>query len=573
MLIFLFVADRRDGDALTKLATQSAMPLRARVLNSIGARDFENMGPMIRLLQRVLLVAAALYFLWALSPVVATGFLFAIPLAAFVMGFIPRLNIAGHVQVAATEGSELQAIRDKIDSTIREVEDVSKEVIVVGHSQGGYLGHDHFTRHPSRGNATFIGVGSGLRPITLLRHMRKRAGVEATIWTAFVSFCAATLFSFLTLDFAGPATLRAMFEIAISRGVLLYIGLVPTSLPDSARNLHLSDSFRDLVPILHVSYVAVASLSVAIGATLAIRRWGVPEAFEVKVAGLQSMRWLEVSSPHDPVGRSLWPTLGDRVHEYSVPITGNPVADHIKYFGRISLIPWILGGEVLRSLRVTGRIDAPLKAADVACYQSGRRQALRTAVLFTWILIVVIQFHVLGGETFMVTATRVVGILIGLYAVGWIVVVAMEVLGQSRLLTKLSDPIPLPEVEEVPTFRRMFAGVMVVALGLIAMITARLLSIMGLEEFSGLASLHGVVTVAYGLLIIAGYRPRPGIYASICLFLALSTTTTIALNGVVRPIFGVTVYGFFCWLLMVWAVRPRWLSAKRGYSSRLLGRT
>src|ERR1044072_3978106 len=102
-----------------------------------------------------------------------------------------RFNVVGHVVVAATDSAELHKIHDRVEEALGWARAHAKRVVVVAHSQGGYLAHDVLSNAaaPQRHTVELVGVGSGLKPSWLLRQLHRRR-VLAAAWIALLSVVA-----------------------------------------------------------------------------------------------------------------------------------------------------------------------------------------------------------------------------------------------------------------------------------------------------------------------------------------------------------------------------------------------
>ena len=83
-----------------------------------------------------------------------------------------RTNLLGDVEVAATSDAEVRTITASINSAIDSALEEASRVVVVGHSQGGYLSYQALQERAPAGreeNIHLVGIGSGLKPIWLLR--------------------------------------------------------------------------------------------------------------------------------------------------------------------------------------------------------------------------------------------------------------------------------------------------------------------------------------------------------------------------------------------------------------------
>jgi len=102
--------------------------------------------------------------------------------------FHSNWNLAGHVKVVSELNSEeAEKITRFVQSKIEDARFQSHSTTVVAHSQGGLLAHDALTRINSKSASQLrlFGVGSGIRPITLFRSLRRWPGI-LYLWSWFL---------------------------------------------------------------------------------------------------------------------------------------------------------------------------------------------------------------------------------------------------------------------------------------------------------------------------------------------------------------------------------------------------
>jgi len=90
--------------------------------------------------------------------------------------FHRKYNLIGHVRVAASQTvGQASEISTRIDEAVSRICSYSNSVTVLAHSQGGFLAHKQLFKSRHRRNISrLIGVGSGLRPITVLSACENR---------------------------------------------------------------------------------------------------------------------------------------------------------------------------------------------------------------------------------------------------------------------------------------------------------------------------------------------------------------------------------------------------------------
>lgn len=100
---------------------------------------------------------------------------------------VRAVNIVGDVSLAAAGDGRLQDIVGTMQTAYDELRRTVGKIVVLAHSQGGYLTHTILRRRgrTRRLNevSRFIGVGSGLKPIFLFTQLR-RPRCLAAAWLA-----------------------------------------------------------------------------------------------------------------------------------------------------------------------------------------------------------------------------------------------------------------------------------------------------------------------------------------------------------------------------------------------------
>ncbi|MGY1844722.1 hypothetical protein ACI79Y_14510 [Modestobacter sp. SYSU DS0875] len=305
--------------------------------------------------------------------VVVVGVAYAVrPLGLFLLGLVLVLSIArsrnilGDVQIAASGGQDTEVVLQRIRQALEWVGQRADEVVVIGHSQGGYLAHLALSRTPARRPSRrggvrpagtvkrLIGVGSGLKPIWIIQRF-DRPSLVAAAWLTLLSTVLAGL-AFApgiraTLAFAS-ATLtdmaRAGADLAAPADELeRRTGAELLASMSFETSKYLWDT---MLPWHEVGFPAFALL-VGGGLLLSFlsRRLvsGTDLAHELASLATRPLqgRWLELSSPHDMVGRLLFPSL-PHAQERLVPALGNPLLDHISYFHHGSPAVWRITHEL-----------------------------------------------------------------------------------------------------------------------------------------------------------------------------------------------------------------------------------
>ncbi|WP_327234071.1 hypothetical protein OG349_08700 [Streptomyces sp. NBC_01317] len=350
---------------------------------------------------------AQLRLMWRLLTlaVIATTLVYGISLAAhsllvsvLLLGLLAwfarsRRNLLWHVRVAAVDEERTRQLLAHLHRKVAWMERHCDEVVVVAHSQGGYLMHRVLSptadrRHPKV--RRFIGVGSGLKPISLLKTLAD-SGIGPSLWglACLVPACLWGL---------GPWTWQLFGWLGQTFLRLLYLALQVTVTPTAALgDPHLAELQRDVLAIeLRRAFTALPSqrLDLAHGAALVVSIATAILLMRLINAALQArppysldldhhsrdIKWREYSSPHDMVGRMLGPTLPDDVEQPWIAPVGQPLGDHTLYFHRTGVLPRRLAADLL------GDLGLELAAADWDCAvtrldEVRRRQGTRRRTL------------------------------------------------------------------------------------------------------------------------------------------------------------------------------------------------
>lgn len=263
------------------------------------------------------------------------------------------LHLLGDVQLAATDEAQVAAITASINATIDEALRIAGRVIVVGHSQGGYLSHRALQDRPVRdaafGCVELIGVGSGLKPISLLRRFSDTgSSVLAVLALAAVILVLAAL---APLGLAFLLYLKPLLAGFLPQVVR---SLVSVFYPSAVRPPHFD--WRLMLPWVsdrqwarYLGWWQAGAFAAALALVVYVAARARRQISELQAADLArpaaARRWVEVTSYADSVGRLAYPRLVDS-SSWEIPGSGNPLVDHVSYFRLSSVLPWILSCDV-----------------------------------------------------------------------------------------------------------------------------------------------------------------------------------------------------------------------------------
>ncbi|MEV0847187.1 hypothetical protein AB0J21_15175 [Streptomyces sp. NPDC049954] len=344
--------------------------------------------------------------------VIATALLYGVLLAAhsllasaLLLGLLAwcarsRRNLLWHVRVAAVDDEQTRQLLAHLHRKVAWMERHCDEVVVVAHSQGGYLMHRVLSptadrRHPKV--RRFIGVGSGLKPISLLKTF-DNSGIGPGLW-GLVAIVPGWLWGL------GPWTWQLFGWLGQTTLRLLYLALRVTVMPSAAfGDPHLAELQRDAVaaelhraltalPNLRLDLAHGAALVVSIATALLFGRL-INAALQARPPypldldhHSQDIKWREYSSPHDMVGRMLGPALPDGVEQPWIAPLGQPLGDHTLYFHRTGVLPRRLAADLLGDLGLKGEAAEWRRAVTqldkVRRQQGTRRRTLHGLLIGT----------------------------------------------------------------------------------------------------------------------------------------------------------------------------------------------
>ncbi|MFE2304840.1 hypothetical protein [Streptomyces sp. NPDC059411] len=389
LLFWVVGPDRRD----LRVLTSPSRSLRAR-----GEAWLAQMRLLWRLLTLAVVSTALAYgIVLAARSLLASALLLAL-LALLVRS---RRNLLWHVRVAAVDEERTQQLLAHLHRKLEWMERHCDEVVVVAHSQGGYLMHRVLSptadqRHPKV--RRFIGVGSGLKPISLLKTF-DNSGIGPGLW-GLVGLVPGWLWGL------GPWTWQPLGWLLQTILRQLYLALQITVMPSAflgdarlaelQREATAAELHRALttMPSLHLDLAHGAAIAVSIATASLLGRL-IHAALQARPPyplGLDHHRrgiaWREYSSPHDMVGRMLGPTLPDEVEQPWIAPVGQPVRDHTLYFHRTGVLPRRLAADLLADLGLQREAadwdQAVTRLDEVRRRQGTRRRALHGLLIGTF---------------------------------------------------------------------------------------------------------------------------------------------------------------------------------------------
>ena len=476
--------------------------------------DLLPSGSALRFLMRLLSALVPLVVLAALPmPLQATAI--AAGLAALiVMMTNHRFNFAGHVCMAADEEFGLDAVEERIMQVIDTTRQSSKRVVVVAHSQGGYLAHRALTRMHSQ-DTTLITVGSGLQAITTLRVMGSRPRYVIGCWGALLGTLVVE--GWLLTHFNPGQIFSPFAQMGVDPGILfagLVVGALPPDLFATATPESMTDVLRGAIPKVHLDWWLLGAVMAYLVLLLIGRRWGSDFVRDIRIPALTRTHWIDITTHHDLVGRLAVPELPREVEEKAVVVTGNAFADHVRYMTKPGITSWLVAEQIARGL---GYPANPMSEHErtSALARSSRRHSLRLAALVAPLLFVATMALTVGSDPVqaMVTATpKLIWVALALSLFVW--------LADTRDSRQVAEALADSEdarTPSVPSEPRLAEAAVLIATSLLGALSA--LAVYGwlrelhlLRQGEGLVSVVTLWTVACLCLaaaVAAGYRPPP----------------------------------------------------------------
>jgi hypothetical protein len=381
-------------------------------------------------------------------------------------------NLLGDVQIAATRDEEVLRILGVIDSAIDAAHSMASRVIVVGHSQGGFLSHQALELRAQTRGATerieFIGIGSGLKPISLLKNFggrRSIAGASALLLGALL--ITVSVVPFLLGVLLGQ---EGFLRWARSANKQLIDDGAAESRPVGGWHPGSWSHPAALLPDWGQAFALLLGIALCsfVGATARrhVRSLGQDLRCPRNVS-----RWTEITSSADTVGRLAWPRLAD-ARVWNCPSLGQPLLDHISYYRRSSPVAWYLASMLFPAL-LGGTVPVLRQWANYLDIRIWQARALSTTLGLA--LLAAYAFDRLDpdahGMRALLAQTRNPGIaFVGLL----IITLVAPVLGMvdrhhlSAMLDLRPMPAP-PELKRAPQwFRTLAAGFLFTFAGAVA---------------------------------------------------------------------------------------------------------
>ncbi|MFN3002337.1 hypothetical protein [Mycolicibacterium wolinskyi] len=328
---------------------------------------FDDLGLFWRILTALCWIAVpASFFSYVFGKSVGVGILASIVVLAGAIWFLlSPLNVAEQVRIASLGGERLDCIIAKLDAELRTIEDECRKIVIVAHSQGGFLTYELLRRLPLdrvKRIKSVHTIGSGLRGIL---SMRIFGGIGFTTLMALIALGATCVALFPILD---STVTRFCEKFVLFVGAMVQIMAFPalgSSLQGSAMRAMYEfstapfygalDGFETItitrwivVAVSIVIYCGMLAYNISKRATQA------PVDSVDLLKELKIERWCEYFSVHDIVGRvqSVREIRGMETND--LPGEGSPFGDHSlkHYLSPSSPLPVWIAAEFATLLKV-----------------------------------------------------------------------------------------------------------------------------------------------------------------------------------------------------------------------------
>lgn len=307
---------------------------------------------LLRLFYRALLLSIVPFLLliiinsiFTLALSITIWFLLIIPLTLLFIYILlgTKLNLAEQVRMASSIDkpefiSTIKKIKLAIENSAKEYSTVS----VVAHSQGGYLTYhaiDELSAKYRKKINIFIGVGSGLVPITIISRTSDKKNIFY-MWMVFIASIVYACFFYITVGY----TLTDWSIKSIN-----YLNVLGNKILLNYPSEVLEYSMLDVNKSGLQDY-SIASKIFIMLILIPLVLWiikATPNDFKINNL---NVKWVEISSFHDVVGRlSFYP---ENVLFIPAGIFGNFIKVHLGYFRKDNPSIYIITSKILKNLGI-----------------------------------------------------------------------------------------------------------------------------------------------------------------------------------------------------------------------------
>lgn len=511
---------------------------------SASLRDPFLWGPenrhLVRLMWRLLTLIVFMAAITAVAlfhPLVAAGVLGCV---AVLLSVCP--NPVQQVITVSTHNEAREITIDLLEDRLKWLEAQCDEVVIIAHSQGGYLAHQLLLRGEGRNQTKvtrFVAVGSGLKPIWTLRHARNKffvvvlwavpAGMACMLWGT-----APVLAPGLTASAAGLLDLGSSLVYLLAHP---FVALTPEVMDMAFGGM--SGMWWEQVltsPVFTVAEMTVlhwvATLAgIGLGSlagVLLVKRVLPNHREELALPtghGRQEvMEWREYSSVYDMVGRMLLPALPQGVEQEPIPVLGHPVRDHTDYFNPRGMLSRKLAGSFLSDLERSTQQDLGAdrwnetikRYTTTLCEQHDRRRRFH-ALLMLGVAIVLLTLPIAEGNSLL-------GAVMGNWVQFAVAMVTLRVVftwrgrrSHRQVVAALDSELrgtaePTPLVRVLPLKSRALPSLALVGGALIALCGSAGLAVLGVMNSHvpvpqpGAMLLGAVYLLVLAAAVASGYR-------------------------------------------------------------------
>jgi hypothetical protein len=460
---------RRPGGLRTAGWVTWTFPMLMAMILAPDRRDIQDTSVM-RLAYRIAL--PLIFILSILQPGIRLWALGAVTIL-LVTTIFRRTNLLGDVEVAATSDAEVRKITASINSAIDDAFGEASRVVVVGHSQGGYLSYRALQERTPAGRAEnihLVGIGSGLKPIWLLRNFNDRRTM-GLMWLLIVGGLAVYLS--LAPIFLGLLQYQRPFLVDwMSNAAQSFIVAQSKPVPFGWR-LFLPWSTQNpwaAVP----DYKQIGLFTAGLVLILLVQRKAGPLGELLRSGQLRrppaARQWTEITSSVDSVGRLALPRI-PQATVWSSPSLGNALLDHVSYFRQSSPVAWYLGCALFAPIvgSATPVFRQWAQYLDIRIWRARVFAALLSFVLIGVYAINRLNPYARGMSALIVPMRHPGSVLVGLLCIT-LVSPALGIFDRFRMSAAMArHPVKHPpQLRKTPVFVRMLSFIVWASAGAFA---------------------------------------------------------------------------------------------------------
>jgi len=326
LILYVLAKDRGDENKEEPLKGKGIVAklfMNDPVSTISNARSISRIGILFLAIFAVLWII----FNFGILPVVIFLMLMAVCISASMLVF-PRYNYISHIYSILDDINigNCSIIRNICSSIEKDTED-GDEIILIGHSLGGYVSHHislNFNKYINkRVLVRLITVQSGLRPITLLQNIYS---LYSPLWIYLFFFINCLFAIFLAGSYIKPIY-EYLISINIFGNLSSLVGI---------NNFSVSNTISVLLASTFIVFPVIIPLaSVYIGLNFVLPFSSFGNGIEgPSFSGL----WIDIFSPRDIVSRFVHPNIKYNNPYIEIPLTPeySILGNHINYFKKYS---------------------------------------------------------------------------------------------------------------------------------------------------------------------------------------------------------------------------------------------